>query len=150
MRIAEKLGGPVVLKVSHSSVKHKTEIGGVVLGLTESADIEAAAARLLTLVDGGVVLVESMSPPGVEMLVSATRDGVVPSLVIGLGGIWTELLNDVAVIPLPADAARIRSAIERPARLQSLVRRTRQSTHSTYLHSASWRRGLGRHCWPTI
>ena len=46
------------------------------------------------------------------MLVSATRDGVVPSLVVGLGGIWTELLDDVAVIPLPAGAERIKTAVE--------------------------------------
>ena len=110
--LAADLGPRVVLKVSHADVKHKTEMGGVVLGLTEASDIHDAAARLLALVDGGVVLVEAMASPGVEMLVSATRDGVVPSLVVGLGGIWTELLDDVAVIPLPAGADRIQAAVE--------------------------------------
>ena len=85
----------------------------MVLGLTVGSRLRSSCGhRLLALVDGGVVLVESMSPPGVEMLVSATRDGVVPALVIGLGGIWTELLSDVAVIPLPADTGRIRAGIE--------------------------------------
>jgi hypothetical protein len=84
----------------------------VVLGLTQPVEIAAAAERLLTLVDDGVVLVENMAAPGVEMLVSATRDGVVPSLVVGLGGIWTELLDDVAVIPLPAGADQVRTAVE--------------------------------------
>lgn len=110
--LASQVGPRVALKVSHANVKHKTEMGGVVLGLSDSADIHAAAERLLGLVDDGVVLVEAMAEPGVEMLVSATRDGVVPSLVVGLGGIWTELLDDVAVIPLPADAARVRAAVE--------------------------------------
>jgi acetyl-CoA synthetase len=110
--LASQLGPRVALKVSHANVKHKTEMGGGVLGLSDSADIRAAAERLLGPVDDGVVLVEAMAEPGVEMLVSATRDGVVPSLVVGLGGIWTELLDDVAVIPLPADAARVRAAVE--------------------------------------
>ena len=45
------------------------------------------------------------------MLVSATRAGVVPALVIGTGGIWTELMQDVVVIPLPAEPARIGDAL---------------------------------------
>jgi len=110
--LAEQLGPRVALKVSHADIKHKTEMGGVILGLTDPTDVHTAATRLLGLVDDGVVLVEGMAAPGVEMLVSATRDGVVPSLVVGLGGIWTELLDDVAVIPLPAGAARIKSAVE--------------------------------------
>lgn len=110
--IAERLGGRIVLKVSHSSVRHKSEIGGVIVGLEDRGEIELAATRLLGLVEGGVVLVEAMAAPGVEMLVSATHDGVVPALVVGLGGIWTELLSDVAVIPLPADTGRIRAGIE--------------------------------------
>jgi hypothetical protein len=54
-----------------------------------------------------------MAAPGVEMLVSATRDGVVPSLVVGLGGVWTELLADVVVVPLPADPGRVAAALPR-------------------------------------
>ena len=48
-----------------------------------------------------------MAPPGVELLVAARADAVVPALVIGLGGIWTEALDDVAVIPLPASPERV-------------------------------------------
>ena len=110
--LAEKFDGPIAMKVSHADIKHKTEIGGVILGMTDPTEITAAAERLLSLVPGGVVLVEEMADPGVEMLVSATRDGIVPSLVVGLGGIWTELLDDVAVIPLPAGAARIKTAVQ--------------------------------------
>jgi hypothetical protein len=53
-----------------------------------------------------------MAPPGVEALVSVTTDGVVPALVIGLGGIHVERLDSVAIVPLPADAARVASAAE--------------------------------------
>jgi hypothetical protein len=52
-----------------------------------------------------------MAPPGVELIVAAHTDGIVPALVVGLGGIWTELLDDVAVVPLPADAERVQRAI---------------------------------------
>jgi hypothetical protein len=55
----------------------------------------------------GCVLAERMADGLVELIVSVRTDGVVPALVLGLGGIWTELLDDVAIVPLPADAARI-------------------------------------------
>jgi acetate---CoA ligase (ADP-forming) len=61
------------------------------------------------------VLVERMSPPGIELLVSARRDGVVPHLIVGLGGIWVELLKDVAVLPLPASADAVERALDRLA-----------------------------------
>ena len=51
------------------------------------------------------VLAERMAAPGVELIVAARADAVVPALVIGLGGIWTEVLDDVAIVPLPAGAA---------------------------------------------
>ena len=57
------------------------------------------------------VLVERMAPPGVELLIAARADAVVPALVVGLGGIWTEALDDVAIVPLPADAERVEEAI---------------------------------------
>jgi acetyl-CoA synthetase len=108
---AAELGGPVALKVSHRDVQHKSDVGGVMLKLTDPLRIAEAAEHLLQLKSGGVVLVERMADPGLELLVSATRDGVVPSLVIGTGGIWTEVLHDAVVIPLPADAERIEAAL---------------------------------------
>jgi acetyl-CoA synthetase (ADP-forming) len=52
-----------------------------------------------------------MAPAGAELLVAARADPVVPALVIGLGGIWTEAFDDVAIVPLPADAERVSRAI---------------------------------------
>ena len=52
-----------------------------------------------------------MAPPGVELLIAARADAVVPALVVGLGGIWAEALDDVAIVPLPADAERVEAAI---------------------------------------
>ncbi|MFL6287131.1 MAG: acetate--CoA ligase family protein [Actinomycetes bacterium] len=108
---AHLLAAPVALKISHSEIQHKSDVGGVVLGLTDPGRISVAAEQLFALKPDGVVLVEAMAAAGTELLVSATRDGVVPSLVIGTGGIWTEVLHDVVVIPLPADASRIEKAL---------------------------------------
>jgi acetyl-CoA synthetase len=103
------LGGPVALKLSAARVQHKTELGGIALGLDNESDIRGAYRRLAGLADAhdGAILVERMAPPGVELIVAAHTDGIVPALVVGLGGIWTELLDDVTVIPLPAATARI-------------------------------------------
>ncbi|MCZ3390109.1 MAG: acetate--CoA ligase family protein [Actinomycetia bacterium] len=111
VKVAAELGGPVAMKVSHPDVQHKTDVGGVVLNLTDPQRISIAVEQLLALQSGGVVLVEQMVEPGVEMLVSATREGVVPALVIGMGGIWTELLQDVVVLPLPTEVAAVAEAL---------------------------------------
>jgi acetyl-CoA synthetase len=110
---ATALDGPIVLKVSAASVQHKSEIGGVVVGLTDPVQIAGAHGRLAEIAaeHGGVVLAEALAEGELELIVAAHRDGVVPALVIGLGGIWTELLGDVAVLPLPADARQIERAI---------------------------------------
>jgi hypothetical protein len=52
-----------------------------------------------------------MAPPGAELLVSVRTDAVVPALVVGLGGVWTEALDDVAIVPLPAGAERVERAL---------------------------------------
>jgi len=108
-----ELDGPVALKLSAGRVQHKTEIGGVALGLDSEGAVRRAHRPMAALAveHDGVILVERMAPPGVELIVAAHTEGVVPALVIGLGGIWTELLRDVAVIPLPADRARVELAL---------------------------------------
>jgi acetate---CoA ligase (ADP-forming) len=95
-------------------VQHKSDIGGIALGLASDDDVAAAFGSLaqLALEHGGVVLAERMATSdGLELIVAAHRDGVVPALVIGLGGIWTELLDDVCVLPLPVDEARVRAGL---------------------------------------
>ena len=52
-----------------------------------------------------------MERPGVELLIAARRDSVVPALVVALGGVWVETVGDAAVIPLPADAGRVEAAL---------------------------------------
>ena len=103
-----ELGGPVAVKASSPDVRHKAVNGLLALDVAAEPDVRAAYR---TLNGNGAVLVERMAAPGMELIVSVRRDAVVPALVIGLGGTWAELLDDVAVVPLPADAPRIERAI---------------------------------------
>jgi acetyl-CoA synthetase len=108
-----ELGGPVALKLSAAAVQHKSELGGVALSLSADTEVRSQYRRLAALADEyhGSVLAERMAPAGFELIVAARTDGIVPALVVGLGGIWTELLDDVAIVPLPADAARVQRAL---------------------------------------
>jgi succinyl-CoA synthetase beta subunit len=108
----EELGGSLALKLSGAGLLHKSELGGLALDLRSEEDVRGAHRRLAALeVEGTAVLAERMSPVGVELLVSARTDAVVPALVVGLGGIWTETFDDVAIVPLPASPERVEAAL---------------------------------------
>ena len=105
--IAARIGYPVVLKAQAAALAHKSDAGGVALNVTDADALAAAwrrvtesvAARLPGLVLDGL-LVEEMAPRGVELIVGGRRDpqwGAV--LMVGLGGIWTEALDDVRLMP---------------------------------------------------
>ncbi len=104
---------PVVIKLSSPELRHKSEAGALALNLTGDDAVRTAYRRLMgsPAAAGASVLVEQMVPPGVELLVAARSDAVVPVLVLGLGGVWTEWLDDFAVVPLPADRARVERAL---------------------------------------
>jgi acetate---CoA ligase (ADP-forming) len=118
-----RLGRPVALKLVAEGLRHKTEAGAVAIGLDDERNVRWAYRDLVR--DGHrthaplnhhaaaqpQVLVEAMAPAGVELLVSARRDAVVPVLTVGLGGVWTEAFDDAVVVPLPADAARVERAL---------------------------------------
>lgn len=106
---AEKLGFPVVLK--GLGVAHKTEAGAVRLNLPDRAAVLEAAKAMAGVASG--FLVEKMVPkPVAELIVGALRDPVAgPVLTVGAGGILVELLEDSAILTLPADETAIREAI---------------------------------------
>lgn len=108
-RALTELGGRIAMKLSAPSVQHKSELGAVVLGLGAEVEVRAAFRKLVALTDahGGAIRAERMAVGGVELIVAAHTEGIVPALVVGLGGMWTEVLDDVRVIPLPARAERI-------------------------------------------
>jgi acetyltransferase len=95
----DALGYPVVVKVADSDVAHKTETGGVILGVSSGGELEDAAARLLA---GGArsLLIQEQLRGGVEVLLGLeSRPPLGTFLLVGLGGIWTEVLDDVALSP---------------------------------------------------
>jgi acyl-CoA synthetase (NDP forming) len=104
-----ELGGPVAVKRSSPALRHKTQAGALALDVAAEPDVRAAYRALDN--GSGAVLVERMASPGVELIVAVRRDPVVPVLVVGLGGLHAEGLDDVAVIPLPATPARVEAAL---------------------------------------
>lgn len=117
---AAALGFPVVIKAVGGHLEHKTEVGGVVLGIRSAADAAAAADRLSRLSD--TLLVEEMIVDGVaEILVGLIVDpqfGQV--LVLGSGGVLTELLSDSVTLLPPFTADAVQSAL-RTLRLGKLL-----------------------------
>ncbi|MGM7679388.1 acetate--CoA ligase family protein [Microbacterium sp. A94] len=110
--IADRIGYPVVAKAQAAKLMHKTEAGGVVLGIADEAALRTAyddlSSRVGALVDGGLdgILVEQMTGNGVELMVGAKRHPAWgPVVVVGLGGVWVEVLGDVRILPpdLPID-----------------------------------------------
>ncbi|GAA5156062.1 hypothetical protein GCM10023321_30990 [Pseudonocardia eucalypti] len=97
-RALAELGGAVAVKVLDASVRHKTEVGGVRLGVRTPGELDDA----LRAIGAPRVLVEAMAPAGVDLLVGARRDPVFgPVLLVGLGGTQAEALADVAVRVAP-------------------------------------------------
>ncbi|HMK86773.1 MAG TPA: acetate--CoA ligase family protein [Steroidobacteraceae bacterium] len=109
--VAESLGFPVVIKAVGSHLEHKSEVGGVALNVRSSAAAEAAAERLSRLSD--TLLVEEMISDGVaEVLIGLIVDpqfGQV--LVLGAGGVLTELLSDSATLLPPFTRESLRRAL---------------------------------------
>lgn len=110
---AEAVGFPVVLKIVSPDLPHKSEVGGVVVGLTTAVDVrthgEAMLKRIksaapLATIDG--LLVAPMVNGGVELILGVNRDPIFgPAVMVGFGGIFAEVLQDVAVRPAPVDEA---------------------------------------------
>jgi len=112
VKAADRLGYPVTLKVSSAAIAHKTEAGGVALNLRSAADVEAAARRMAKLAPE--VLVERMVTGAVaELIIGLTSDPQFgTSLVVGAGGILTELLKDSVTLILPTSRAEIERALK--------------------------------------
>ena len=103
---ARDLGGPVAVKLLSDRVGHKTDVGGVRLGLTDEDSVRAATADLLRLADGARVLVQRMVDGEAELIVGIKRDPAFgPVIVVGFGGILVDVLADSRVAVAPVDTA---------------------------------------------
>jgi acetyl-CoA synthetase len=113
VEVAREIGFPVALKLSSPALLHKTEAGALALDLRSEDDVRDAAERLLALpaAIGATLLVERMAGVGIELIYAVRREGVVPALLVGVGGIWAEALDDVALVPLPATPERVERAL---------------------------------------
>jgi acetate---CoA ligase (ADP-forming) len=113
--IADRTGYPVAMKAQAAKLEHKTEAGGVLLGIADAEEVRSAwktlhdnVARAQSGLKLDGVLVEAMSPRGLELVVGARRDprwG--PVVMVGLGGIWVEALGDVRLMPPDLSEAEI-------------------------------------------
>src|SRR5271170_3092845 len=106
---AARIGGPVALKVQSPDITHKTEAGGIALGIVGETAVREAYERVLGSAERAYpeaairgVLVQAMAPPGREIILGITRDAVFgPMLMVGIGGIHVEVLRDIAFAPVP-------------------------------------------------
>jgi acetyl-CoA synthetase len=110
---ASELGFPVVVKVASVGVEHKSDVGGVVLNVRTETEAAAAAAGLSALTD--TFLVEEMITDGVaEILVGAVVDAQFGlTLVVGAGGVLTELLQDSVSLLPPFTPQAVAAALQR-------------------------------------
>jgi predicted CoA-binding protein len=115
---ARRLGLPAALKVCSAQIAHKSEIGGVALGLSTEAEVRAAYARVSAAgravpgarIDG--VLVSPMRTGGVELIAGVTVDPTFgPVLAVGLGGVWVEVLKNTSLRVLPVDPREVRQML---------------------------------------
>jgi len=114
---ADELGYPVVLKVEAPELFHKTEVGGVRVDLRDRDAVKSAFDEVMA-----TAAAWSLTPharveryrPGLEVIVGAVADELFGPLVsVGLGGIFTELLKDVAFAPAPVDPGAASAMIDR-------------------------------------
>ena len=121
VKIAGKIGFPVVAKVVSAEILHKSDIGGVLLNLNSAAEVRAAfnqiTARVKKLknkpkVDG--VLIAQQVKAQLELVIGASLDAEMgPVVLFGSGGIDIELMKDVALAGAPLDAAEAKALIGR-------------------------------------
>lgn len=110
--LAAEIGGRLVMKIESADVLHKTDAGGVRLGIQDAEAARAAFEDIVASVrrhrpDAAVdgVLVQQMAPAGVELVLGGSRDATFgPVVTVGLGGIHVEVLKDVAHRVAPVDA----------------------------------------------
>jgi acyl-CoA synthetase (NDP forming) len=116
----ETLGGrPVALKIQSPDIAHKTDIGGVHLGLRSAADVKDAFDEIMRSArsacpDASIegVLVQHMAPRGVEAFVAARQEPLLgPLVVVGLGGLDVEATRDVAMRLAPVSSVEARAML---------------------------------------
>jgi len=118
--VAEGMGFPVALKVRSPDITHKTEVGGVRLGLRSADEVATATAEMLARVKAARpaatiegVLVQPMVEGGKELLLGMVRDSQFgPTVMVGFGGIYVEVLKDTAMRLCPVQVSEARAMLD--------------------------------------
>ena len=110
---ADAIGYPVVLKSAQPGLLHKSDAGGVALGLRDADELRACYEEMSARL-GQHVLVAGMAPPGVEMILGLKRDPQFgPVVLLGFGGVLAETIADVQFALPPFDAVHARRCLDR-------------------------------------
>jgi acetyltransferase len=120
VEFANQMGYPVVLKIASPDILHKTDVGGVKVGLEDATDVRDAfdlityrAQRYLPEARLWGCLVQKMVPKGLEILIGMNRDPQFgPLVTFGLGGIYVETLKDVSFRVAPFSRTEAREMIK--------------------------------------
>ena len=119
---AEAIGYPVVLKADAPGLTHKTDAGGVVLDVRDAAGVRAAWDGLRVRTNATRVVVQERIAPGVELLVGANRDDAFgPVVVLGTGGVFTEVVQDVSIRLAPVTDDDVDEMLDEGARPRLLA-----------------------------
>ncbi len=118
--ISQQMGFPVVLKIASPDIVHKSDAGGIRLGLETPEQVERAYDEILKAtgqkhskarVQG--LSVQKMAAPGVEAIIGMSKDAQFgPVLMFGLGGVWVEILEDVSLRVIPVTRRDVREMIK--------------------------------------
>lgn len=117
---AERLGYPVALKIASADILHKSDIGGVELGIRSPDAAREAFGRIMAnarekapqaVIDG--VLVQKMLKPGTEVIIGVNNDPQFgPAVLVGLGGIFVEVFRDTSLLPAPFSSEEARAMLD--------------------------------------
>jgi acetyl coenzyme A synthetase (ADP forming)-like protein len=143
IKAGRKIGYPVVVKIASPQILHKTDMGGVIVGINNTDDLISAyervtanARKFFPKADIWGVLVQEMLPPSRELILGMNRDSQFgPLLMAGLGGIYVEVLKDVSFRLAPVSEEEVREMLqelksywllqgargERPADIDSVI-----------------------------
>jgi acyl-CoA synthetase (NDP forming) len=119
--VAHEIGYPVALKVSSDAIPHKSDHGGVVLGIGDESALCKAYQALQQRFPDAAVLVQEMVPGGLELIIGGHRSDVTgPVVMIGIGGVYAEVFDDVVFCRAPATTQSALAALNR-LRAQKLL-----------------------------
>ncbi len=120
VKAAKRIGFPIVLKIVSPQVLHKSDAGGVIVGIQDEAGIREGFNRIIANIKKNVpqaeitgILVQEMAPKSTEVIVGSTTDATFgPTIMFGLGGIFVEILKDVSFRLAPINKIDAEEMIE--------------------------------------